>query len=38
MRIKFHSYKIKSIKIRTKDSNKYLIVPFVRIIFESFST
>ena len=37
MRIKFHSYKIKSTKIRTKDSNKYLTVPFLRIISESFS-
>ena len=41
MRIKFHSYKIKSIKIRTKDSNKYLTkyltVLFVRTISESFS-
>jgi len=37
MRIKFHSYKIKSTKIQTKDSNKYLTVPFVRTISKSFS-
>jgi len=30
MRIKFHSYKIKSTKIQTKNSNKYLTESFVR--------
>ena len=37
MSIKFYFYKIKSTKIRTKDSNKYLTVSFVRTISESFS-
>jgi len=30
MRIKFHFYKIKSTKIRIKDSNKYLTVTFCK--------